>query len=137
MDISKEIETLALNKPYQIQIFGLGEVYEIMSVESLRKKLWQKYDSGWLYLATNKDHKGRGITLEDLEDYLRNQQSTIIKKGYVDSPPWSSRPLGERREKEYNKIIVFLAQIIFFFLLRLEFLWQGKKKSHMIYCLVR
>lgn len=128
MDICK----INLKEKYQREIFGLGEVYEIISVNFLRKKLLRKFKSGVLYLASNKNH-----SLRELKDLIHKGEELVIKEGYVDSPPWSSRPRGQENKKSYNWLIVFLAKIIFYFLVRFEFFWQNPKKSHMIYLLTK
>ena len=47
MDTSdNEIAAVDIQNSYQTEIFGLGEVYEIMSIERLRKKLLKKYFAG-------------------------------------------------------------------------------------------
>lgn len=137
MDISEEIKSINLTEHYQREIFGLGEIYELASAEYLRKKLLKKYNTGQLFLASNKTHSGRGVTLEDLVNYLTNQRLNIRKKGYLDSPPWSSAPLGKEKKKDYNKIIIYFVKLIFFILVRMEFLWRGEKRSHMVYVLIK
>lgn len=131
MDIYK----INLEEKYQREIFGLGEIYEIISVNHLRKKLLKKFKEGALCLASNKNHSSRGYNFYELEKRL--EEWKILKKGYVDSPPWGSQPRNEENKQSYNLFIVFLVKIIFNFLVRLEFLWQGPEKSHMIYCMVK
>ncbi|PIY97240.1 MAG: hypothetical protein COY66_00635 [Candidatus Kerfeldbacteria bacterium CG_4_10_14_0_8_um_filter_42_10] len=132
-----EINKINLSQTYQREIFGLGEIYEIMSVERLRKKLSKKHHSGTLYLASNQQHGNRGMRLEELAEYLTSQNGLILEKGLVDSPPWNSAPLEKGVKKQYNKLIIVVAKTIFYLLIRLEFLWRGQKKSHMVFGLVR
>lgn len=137
MIIYSEIKKISLTEKYQREIFGLGEIYEIMSVEQLRKRLWKKYGNGILFLASNKQHNKRGVNLNELKKHLQEQNLEIIKAGYVDSPPWASAPLSESTKKDYRKIIKIFAQIIFWFLIKVEFFWQRPLKSHMIYSMTK
>ncbi len=134
MEISREVKKINLKEPYQAEILGLGEVYEIMSVEKIRKRLAKKYTDGELYLASNKSHSDRGLTLVELSLYLENQGITVRQQGYTDSPPWLSKPLTKAEKKSYSPIILFLAKTIFVFILPMEFIWQGSRRSHMIFC---
>jgi len=137
MNFSKELKKINISETYQTEIFGLGEIYEIMSVENIRKKLLAKFSDGELYLASNYAHSKRGCALEELASYLEKQNITIIEQGFADSPPWNSKPLSGDSKKSYAKIIISLAKIIFFILVRIEFIWKGPAKSHMIYCLTQ
>ncbi|PIS42621.1 MAG: hypothetical protein COT24_02375 [Candidatus Kerfeldbacteria bacterium CG08_land_8_20_14_0_20_40_16] len=134
---STKINKISLSQSYQREIFGLGEVYEIMSVERLRKKLLKKHSYGTLYLASNQQHNNRGVVLEELAKQLAGQNYSILAKGFVDSPPWRSAPLEKEIKKSYNKLIIAAAKIIFYLLIKIEFLWQGRKKSHMVFGLVK
>jgi hypothetical protein len=128
---------IKLDEKYDVSVFGLGEVYEMMSVERIRKKLLKKYGSGTLYLAPNKKHIQRGITLGEMKRALISSGSEFLAKGFADSPPWNSNPRGEDNKRNYSPFIVLIAKIIFFFLVRIEFLQAGPRHSHMIYCLVK
>jgi hypothetical protein len=127
------IKIIELSEKYQRDIFGLGEVYEIMSVERMRRRLLNKYGGGKIYLASNKNHGGKGITLKELEFFLKEAGIIPAEKGFIDSPPWPSSPLKADDKKSYGKFIIATSKIIFWFLIRLESLWEGSKKSHMIY----
>ncbi|OGI17225.1 MAG: hypothetical protein A2Z52_01525 [Candidatus Moranbacteria bacterium RBG_19FT_COMBO_42_6] len=133
MDTSdNEITAVDIQNSYQTEIFGLGEVYEIMSIERLRKKLLKKYFAGKLFLSSNKKHSGRGMTLDDLKKYLYNKK--IVASGFVDCPPWPSAPLGHQERENYPYPIVLLAKSIFFILILFEPLWRNPQRSHMTYC---
>jgi hypothetical protein len=136
MDSSDGIEKIDLSQEYKSEIFGLGEVYEIMSVENIRKKLLKKFRSGTLYLASNKGHIQRGMTLDDLENQLSGSGFVILEKGYADSPPWQSKPRGKNNRRNYPSLIISISKMIFFFLVRLEAIREGSENSHMIFCLV-
>lgn len=131
------MKKIDLEERYQRDIFGLGEIYEIRSVEKLKKRLFRKYHSGTLCLASNQQHGSRGISLDQLDSYLTSQNRAVLEKGFVDSPPWKSAPLEKEAKKHYNKLIITLAKIVFYFLIKLEFLWNGKSRSHMVYCLIK
>lgn len=139
MDISNGIRKINLKEEYTRPILGLGEIYEIMSVERKRKNLLRKFGQGEIFLAANKEHSGHGITLADLKNYLKSQGFNILDTGYIDSPPFASRPLSPDQKRFYadNLFINYFAKIIFWFLIWLEFLWQGPKKSHMVFGLVK
>lgn len=137
MNSEEKIKYLDLNDRYDAEIFGLGEVYEIMSVERIRKGLQKKFQSGTLCLSPNKNHIQRGMTLDDLSSQLTDAGSTILARGYADSPPWQSKPRGKDNRRNYSPIIVSISKLIFFFLVRMEFLVRGPKNSHMIYCFVK
>ena len=125
-----------LNQVYRPQIFGLGEIYEIASVEKRRKMLLREYPSGYLYLSSNKNHQGRGATLKELANFVSKiSYQKIIMKGYVDSPPWISKPKDEKSKSSYLKYptVVFFAKMFFPLMVNLEFIWQGEKRSHMVY----
>jgi hypothetical protein len=137
MNTEENIQCLGLNENYGREIFGLGEVYEIMSVENIRKSLLKKFSTGTLYLTANKSHIQRGLTLGDLENHLISSGFTILDKGYADSPPWQSKPRGKDNRRNYSPFSTSISKIIFFFLVRIEFLMKGPKNSHMVYCLVK
>ena len=46
MDFSKELKKINISETYQTEIFGLGDIYEIMSVENIRQKLLAKFSDG-------------------------------------------------------------------------------------------
>jgi hypothetical protein len=133
MAILNNIISLDLETPYQTQVAGLGEIYEIMSVEKIRRKLKRKYSDAILHLASNKEHSGQGLTLDELEGNLQNEK--MLEKGFADSPPWKSSPLAAGQTKKYSPAIIFAAKIIFWFLIRFEFIWQGRGASHMVFVL--
>ena len=56
-----------IQKRYECEILGFGEVFEIISVERIRKKLIRKHQDGVFYLSSNRDHSGRGFTKEEVE----------------------------------------------------------------------
>lgn len=132
----KKIKYLDLNDSYKTEIFGLGEVYEIMSVERIRKRLAGKFQNGTLCLSSNIGHL-RGMTLDDLTSQLTDSGFTILDKGYADSPPFHSRPRGKDNSRNYSPLIVNISKIIFFFLVKMEFLRENSNRSHMIYCLAK
>jgi hypothetical protein len=135
MAILNNMVSLDLDTPYRTQISGLGEIYEVMSVERIRRKLKNKYSGATLYLASNKYHGGQGLTLNELENNLLKENKKILKKGYADSPPWRSSPLAIGQAKKYSPIIIFAGKIIFWFLIHAEFIWQGQGASHMVFVL--
>ncbi|MFZ5366486.1 MAG: hypothetical protein ACOZBZ_04345 [Patescibacteria group bacterium] len=124
---------LPLWQKYKPKIYGLGEVYEQISVERKKKRLKEKFGSGILFLCPNKKHSGRGLALEELQEKVRQQKYLILTSGFVDSPPWRSSP-GKRKGL---KLPLFLAKIIFYGLSFLESFWEGEENSHIVYVLGR
>lgn len=132
-----EIIQLDLHNEYKPKIRGLGEIYEEMSVTLLQKKLKEKFKEGILFLSSNKRHRGRGLTIKELELGIKQKGYRVLSSGYVDSPPWASNPSESTVNKNFSLHLIFLAKMIFWFLIQLEFIWQGNKNSHMIYILVK
>jgi hypothetical protein len=77
------------------------------------------------------------MTLNDLAGQLADSGFTILEKGYADSPPWQSKPRGKDNRRNYSPLIINISKIIFFFLVRMEFLRENSRRSHMIYCLAK
>ena len=129
------IYKISFDQKYQPKITGLGDIYEQISVERRRKILAQKFEKGTLFLASNWNHGGRGLTLEEQEEKVCRQGYSVVEKGFVDSPPWSSRPRPKGTQSPFLSypILVFVAPFIFRLLVALEFLWQGLRNSHMVY----
>jgi len=105
---------LNLSEEYRCKVKGLGEVFEIVSIEILRKSLLKKNGSGMLYLSSNYDHSKRGYTRADLEKEIRTDDLKLVCSGYADAPPWNSDP-NEENEKgfAYNKFVIFLSEFLF------------------------
>lgn len=127
------ITKISLNQKYKARIYGLGEVYEQISVERKKKRLKEKFKSGTLFLCPNKKHSGRGLTLEELRKKIRQQKYLILASGFVDSPPWRSSP----NKRKGLRLPFFLAKIIFYGLTYLEPFWEGEENSHLVYVLGR
>ena len=127
---------LGLDDEYNINITGFGDIYEVMSIKRLVRSLKRRYGGGTLYLASNSDHSGRGLNLDELEGSLRDKGISVSEKGYVDSPPWLSKPrsAGSRNTLVDNRLLVILAMAIFKLMLPSEPMRQGKDRSHMVYC---
>lgn len=126
---------LNLTDKYKCEIKGLGEVFEIVSVETLRKSLLAKYNHGFLFLASNRDHSGRGFSKEDLETEIIIDKLKLISSGYADAPPWRSNP-KEQSEKglAYSKFIICLAEILFkLWIPVFERFYRTRKKAHVIW----
>jgi hypothetical protein len=137
VSFEKHIIKNPVGKIYTRPIFGLGEIYEIMSVERTRKKFVSSYPESTILLSSNSTHSGRGVSLEQMNEYCVTQGIKVIASGYVDCPPWSSAPRHTERGMMKNKPLTSIAKLIFFFLIRLEFLWRNGKNSHMVYCLAK
>ena len=100
----EKIIKLELNEKYRCEILGVGEIFEIISLENRRKKLRKKYKIGTIYLFSNKDHSGRGVTKEEIEQALKDDGLKLIESGYADAPPWKSNPATEGDKTLMNSI---------------------------------
>jgi hypothetical protein len=139
MKSGEKLIKLSIKNAYSRPIFGLGEIYEIGSVNWKRLILKNKFGDGTMYLASNKDHSGRGVSLDELKKVVKSESKTILDYGYVDCPPWSSEPRGEANINRviYNKKMVFLVKIVFQSLFLFEFIFANSRKAHMIYVLAQ
>ncbi|NIM47628.1 MAG: hypothetical protein GTN40_05755 [Candidatus Aenigmarchaeota archaeon] len=137
--MKKEIVKIDLEKKYNREIKGFGEIYEIMSVRNTQRKLRKKFGKGILFLVSNKSHKGRGLTLSEIQKLLQKKNYQILKSGFTDSFLISSNP---RKKEDINPfvksfLLVFLTQFFFWIVVQFEFLWESSKSSHMIYTLTK
>ncbi|KQC11925.1 MAG: hypothetical protein APR54_10375 [Candidatus Cloacimonas sp. SDB] len=128
---------LNLSEIYTCEIKGLGEVFEIVSIETLRKSLLTKYKHGVLFLASNSDHSGRGFTKEDLEAAIIKDKLQLTSSGYADAPPWKSNPKEEAdKGLAYNKLIIRLAEILFkLWIPAFERFYRTRNKAHVTWAL--
>jgi len=120
---------LSLQQDYVPPLKGLGEVYEIYSVNRLKKRLLAIDPQGKLYLASRK-----GVCEEDcrrLEKEICDGGRWIKEKGFVDAPPWRSRPRHGRSAALRHKWILWFARPLLRALVAFEFLWR--RKAHMVY----
>jgi hypothetical protein len=118
---------------YNCEILGFGEIFEIKSVERIRKRLLKKYKNGILYLSSNKDHSGRGFTREEIEQKVRDDGLEILESGYADAPPWKSDPLesGQQSSKMGIPILSKLVPLIFILWIPLfEQFYRKRRKAH-------
>ncbi len=132
------IYKLSLEQKYRPKIYGLGEIYEQISVERKRKRLRERFGSGILFLCPNKNHSGQGLSPKELKKKVREQQYQVLASGFVDSPLWKSKPgqVGKSPFLGYS-LLVILAKLVFRILVIFEFIWQGQNTSHLIYVLGR
>ena len=135
----EEITEIELGQEYKRDILGLGEIYEIISVNKKRLFLKNKFSRGFLFLFLNKDHSDRGLTLEEFKRKIIhvNPKRKILDSGYVDCPPWSSSPrkICKVNKIIYNRPVLFLIKIIFSFLFFFEIFFAKPKTAHMVYVL--
>jgi len=124
---------LRLDEQYAPQVKGLGELYEIRSVNRLKRRLLRRCPEGVLFLAAR-----RGLTCEAcrcLEEKIRRDACVIVEKGLVDAPPWPSRPRKAPSLAVRQKWLMSLAGPLLGVLVNFEFLWR--RKAHMAYYCVR
>ena len=128
----KGIIKLDLTKNYTCSVKGLGEIFEIVSIEIIRKSLIKKYRNGSLYLSSNYDHSKRGKTKEDLENAILQDGLKFISSGYADAPPWKSDP-NQEGEKGFahSEAHIQIAEILFKIWIPLfERFYRTRKNSH-------
>lgn len=130
----KGILKIKVSNRYDCEIVGLGEIYEIISVEYRRNKLMKQYKRGFLYLSSNKDHSGRGFTKQEVEDEAKKDGLLVVESGYADSPPWSSNPAQEHTKKLQIPFMSSLAKILFnIWIPIMERFYLKKKVAHCVY----
>jgi len=133
-----EVAALDIRREYARKINGLGEIYEIMSVERLRKRLRRKYGRGILFLSPNKEHSGRGLKRNDLIKKLKRESYTVIESGFVDCPPWGSRVPEAYERSPFMSCSILLT--VFKYALRavlfLERWYTNGRRAHVIYAFV-
>ncbi len=130
------IEKLNINNKYCCEIKGFGEIFEIKSIERIRKRLKNKHGEGLLYLASNKDHSGRGFIKEEVENHLQTDDLKLIASGYADAPPWKSKPLqsGEKSNVIQNPLLSAIIPILFSIWIPLfEKKSKKRKKAHVVW----
>jgi len=129
---------LDMSEPYTCEVKGFGEIFEIKSVERIRKRLKRKYKDGMLYLSSNKDHSGRGFTREEMEKAIRDDGLEVEESGYADAPPWQSDPIeeGETSSKMNFPILPLVVPFIFTLWIPLfEGFYRKRKKAHIVWAL--
>lgn len=124
---------LSIDKSYRRTIMGLGEIYEITSVEKQKKILQRKFHEGTMFLAAKRNYQGR-VAFDELKKEVYREGFKVLASGFVDSPLWPSRPRVDKKSPLLRyPWLVILAERLFNLLVFLEFIWRGKKISHMIY----
>jgi hypothetical protein len=115
---------------------GLGELFEIVSVNYVLKKLRQRYKSGMIYLASNRVHSGRGFTRQALEEEIEKDGLKLVSSGFADAPPWRSNP-KDNESKSLTIRIPFLpqfAKILFHIWIPLyERFYRNEKRAHIVW----
>jgi hypothetical protein len=110
------------DKPLCSRVRGYGEVFEIMSVERLRKRLLRKRyaPDSILLLAPRRYY---------LKEIIGSRE--VLEGGFVDRPPWASNP--KPNGSEPHKDGIRLAKAIF----RVLMLFEKLNRAHMVYVLLR
>jgi len=132
--VTERIIKILSSEPYVCrQRRGAGELYEELSVNRRLRKIHKSFGQCTVCLAANKDNvkhnpSGEGFSLDDLAKKMEEDRYELVDKGFTDSPPWQKTG---GREKPLLPDFVYGA--IFRVLLIFEPLWQGPRKSHMVY----
>lgn len=132
----KDCLEITNSNQYQPRITGLGDIYEVISVKVKTKHYFKRYPGSIMFLSSNRDHGGRGLSLTELKKKVLKDSFSILKDGYVDSPFWKSKPrICSISPLLKIPLVEVLVLPIFYFLILFEFLWEGKNHSHMIFVL--
>jgi len=134
----KGIMTQDINEPYTCEILGFGEIFEIISVERIRRTLLKTHDKGTLFFSANRDHSGGGKTLDYLVNHVAKKEHNLIAFGYADAPPWKSDPLesGQRSHKLNSKLLSALLPVLFKIWIPLfEGFYKKKKLAHVVWAM--
>jgi len=120
------------SQEYTCEIKGLGEVFEIISIELLRKSLKTKYGTGMLYLSSNYGHSQRGFQKEDLEAEIIKDGLNLIRSGYADAPPWNSNPNEEEvKGIAVNPLMVSFSKLLFYIWIPIfERFYRTRTRAH-------
>lgn len=132
----KGIVRQEINDDYTCRIFGLGELFEIVSVNYVLKKLRRRYKSGMIYLASNKSHSGRGFTLKDLEEEIEKDGLKLVSSGFADAPPWKSNPREGENQSFTIRVLVLpqFAKVLFHVWIPLcERFYRNEHRAHIVW----
>lgn len=134
-----KVKKIRLAANYEIPLYGLGDLYEQMSVNHLRRRLLALAKGGTLFLVSNADHTpGNGLTRDELIELAKSEGKLIIDEGFTDTfilPAVQYAPGGPSPYLR-SRLVANLARLLFLLLVRLEPVFAGPKRSHMRYVLV-
>ncbi len=127
---------LNIDDEYNVKITGFGDIYEIVSVRMLMKRLKRQYGPGLIYLCSNSGHGGRGMSLEELEAFVSRINGDVAEKGFVDVPPWRSRPRagGTKNPLIRYESLNHVARLASLLIVPFERFIRSKERAHMVYC---
>lgn len=132
----KGIVKQKINEDYTCQVWGLGELFEIVSVNYVLRKLRQRYKSGMIYLASNKTHSGRGFTRRALEAEIKKNGLSLVSSGFADAPPWKSNPKEGGKQSITMRILFlpWLANALFHIWMPLcERMYRNENRAHIVW----
>ncbi len=121
-----DFEALDSDEEYEVPILGLGEIYEIISVNRVIKSLDRRYGKCRVYLTDNKQHDNdfsRIVKKAEEDGFME-----VLETGFADAPYWKS---SQRRTPRRLIPLRFLCKLLFKILVQFE---EGNaKNAHMKY----
>ena len=125
---TEDIHVLQITEKYDIPVHGIGEIYEIKSVEKLRKRLLREYYSGLLILIPN-------IIILDTSENTEYLDNITTEFGYTDCPLWSSKPKPDGSPP--NKLVQILLKPVIYILVLLEGAFPTQATPHIKYLFIK
>lgn len=124
------IKQFPIDKPFNIPfdgvIRGYGEIYEMISVERIRRKMLKRYGS-----------KVKFYLMEELTLHFIDEDR-FIEVGEVDNPPWKCLPRSIGNYKRINPLFMALSVAIFKVMVLFESpIWSRFYKPHLYYCVMK
>lgn len=117
------------------KIRGYGEIYEIESVEYLRKRLWNLYGNEYPYAVLYLEPKDENSLQETLNKSVEEIRDNVLDAGITDRPFWGCKP--KENGKAPNSFLMGLAKIVFKVIVRFESWYIWGNDHHISYVLLK